>query len=65
MDKEDLIADEYCIGLFGDRRLCRIGALLYSRIVERDTVCLRRLSDNRPTQRRFHRLLEHRHAAHS
>jgi len=60
MDTEDLIADEYCIGLFGDRRLCRIGALLYSRILERDTVCLRRLSDNRPTQRRFHRLLEHR-----
>lgn len=59
MDTEELIADEQCIGLFGDRRLCKTAALLYSRIVERDTVCLRRLSDNRPTQRRFHRLLEH------
>ena len=52
--------DRYCIGTFGDKRLCKIGTLLYSRMVERGTVCLRRLSDNRATQRRFHRLLEHR-----
>lgn len=60
MNTETLVADERCVGLFGDQRLCKIGTLLYSRIVERDTVCLRRLSDDRPTQKRFHRLLEHR-----
>lgn len=52
--------DRLCIGKFGDKRLCRIGTLLYSRMVERGTVCLRRLGDDRATQRRFHRLLEHR-----
>ena len=52
--------DKNCIGTFGDKRLCKTGMLLYSRIVERGTVCLRRLSDERATQRRFHRLLEHR-----
>jgi hypothetical protein len=52
------IDDRYCIGKFGDERLCRIGKLLYSRMVERSTVCLRQLSDTRATQRRFHRLLE-------
>lgn len=54
-----LINDEYCIGDFGDERLCRTGILIYSRMSERGTVCLRRLSDDRATQRRFHRLLEH------
>ena len=54
------IDDRNCIGTFGDRRLCRIGTQLYSRMLERGTVCLRRLSDDRATQRRFHRLLEHR-----
>lgn len=53
------ISDEHCIGGFGDERLCKTGILLYRRMSERGTVCLRRLSDDRPTQRRFHRLLEH------
>ena len=55
-----MLGDEYCIGRFGDKRFCETGKLLYSRMLERGTVCLRRLSDNRATQRRFHRLLEHR-----
>lgn len=59
VDTAELIADEHCIGMFGDKRLCRTGMLLYSRILERGTVCMRRLSDDRATQRRFHRLLEH------
>lgn len=59
MTTADLLGDEYCIGQFGDKRFCRTGKLLYSRMVERCTVCLRRLSDDRATQRRFHRLLEH------
>jgi hypothetical protein len=50
----------HCIGAFGDQRLCKVGALLYSRMLERGTVCLRQLADDRATQRRFHRLLEHR-----
>ncbi|WP_167228270.1 IS4 family transposase [Massilia rubra] len=54
-----LVADAPCIGEFGDKRLCRTGSLLYSRMIERGTVCLRQLSDDRATQRRFHRLLEH------
>lgn len=55
----ELLSDEHCIGEFGDERLCRTGILLYSRMSERGTVCLRRLSDDRATQRCFHRLLEH------
>lgn len=53
------IDNSNCIGTFGDKRLCKIGTLLYSRVIERGTVCLRQLSDDRATQRRFHRLLEH------
>lgn len=52
------IDDRYCIGKFGDKRLCRTGKLLYSRMIERSTVCLRQLSDTRAAERRFHRLLE-------
>lgn len=53
------ISDRNCIGLFGDKRLCRSGSQLFCRMLERGTVCLRQLSDDRATQRRFHRLLEH------
>ena len=52
--------NRHCIGTFGDKRLCNTGTLLYRRMVERNTACLRRLSDDRATQRRYHRLLEHR-----
>jgi hypothetical protein len=59
MDATMLMTDVPCIGEFGDKRLCKTGSLLYSRMIERGTVCLRQLSDDRATQRRFHRLLEH------
>jgi hypothetical protein len=58
MDATEIV-NSNCIGTFGDKRLCKIGTLLYSRVIERGTVCLRQLSDDRATQRRFHRLLEH------
>lgn len=53
------VSDRHCIGLFGDKRLGRSGSQLFSRVLERGTVCLRQLSDDRATQRRFHRFLEH------
>lgn len=59
MSSTSTLGDEYCIGNFGDARFCKTGELLYKRMLERGTVCLRRLSDDRATQRRFHRLLEH------
>ncbi|MBW8900896.1 MAG: IS4 family transposase [Massilia sp.] len=59
MNATDVLGEENCIGVFGDKRLCKTGKLMYSRMFERGTVCLRRLSDDRATQRRFHRLLEH------
>ena len=59
MEATDPVGDEYCIGKFGDKRICNTGKLLYSRMLQRGTGCLRRLSDDRAIQRRFHRLLEH------
>jgi hypothetical protein len=49
--------DRYYIGTFHDQRLADIGELLFSRMMERNTVCLRQLSETRATQRRFQRLL--------
>ena len=54
------IDDRYFIGHFGDQRLSNIGKLLHCRMVERNTVCLRQLSDTDATERRFHRFLESR-----
>jgi hypothetical protein len=59
MGTVDVVDDEYCIGKFGDKRICNTGKLLYSRMLQRGTGCVRRLSDDRATQKRFHRLLEH------
>lgn len=59
MEAVDVAGEEYCIGKFGDKRMCNTGKLLYSRMLQRGTGCLRRLSDDRATQKRFHRLLEH------
>ena len=59
MNTAELVADVHYVGMFGDKRLCKTGMLLYSRILERGTVCLRRLSDDRASQKRFHRLLGH------
>lgn len=59
MNEIQMLGEEYCIGEFGDQRLCKVGKLLYSRMMKRGTVCIRQLADNRATQKRFDRLLEH------
>jgi hypothetical protein len=41
------------IGYFGDVRLARGGALIARRVSERQTVCLRKLSDDRAEQVSF------------
>ncbi len=45
------------IGYFGDERLARNGALMEQRVRERESVCLRKLADNRAEQARFQRFL--------
>lgn len=52
------IDDRYYVGRFGDLRLSNTGKLLHRRMVERNTVCLRQLSDTEAMERRFHRFLE-------
>lgn len=52
------IDDRSYIGWFHDERLSESGRLLYSRMVERNTVCLRELVDDRAMQRRVHRFLK-------
>ncbi len=34
MDEAQMLGDEYCIGEFGDKRLCKTGKLLYGRMRE-------------------------------
>lgn len=46
------------IGYFGDERLARNGTLMEQRVRERESVCLRKLADNRAEQARFRRFLE-------
>lgn len=54
------IAEEgFYVGEFGDRRLKRTGAELCSRMVEQESVCLRRLGRDRATEVRFGRWLSH------
>jgi Transposase DDE domain len=48
---------ELGIGYFGDARLQRNGELILERVVERQTVCLRNLADDRAEQVKFRRLL--------
>jgi hypothetical protein len=45
------------IGNFGDKRLKRNGELIVERMMERQTVCIRNLADNRAEQARIQRLL--------
>ena len=59
MNTEELLADEHCIGLFGDERLCKSGMLFLKRMIERSTVCVRQLSDERAEQKRIYRFLKH------
>lgn len=52
---------EYYLGAFGDQRLSRTGEQLYRRMVEMETVCLRRLGADRATEKRFGRWLGNQH----
>jgi hypothetical protein len=52
-----MVAQEFYVGKFGDRRLARTGAQLYSRMVEQESVCLRRLGRDRAGEMRFGRWL--------
>lgn len=45
------------IGYFGDERLARNGALIVQRVSERQSVCLRKLGDDRAEQLKFRRFL--------
>lgn len=45
------------IGYFGDARLEKNGELITQRVIERQTVCLRNLADDRAEQVKFQRLL--------
>lgn len=45
------------IGYFGDARLARNGALIARRVGERQTVCVRKLADDRSEQVKFRRFL--------
>jgi len=45
------------IGYFGDERRGRSGELLAQRVTDRQTVCLRKLADDRAEQVRFRRFL--------
>lgn len=64
MDDSQVLGDEFCVGKFGDQRLCKSGKLLYKRMTERGTVCIRQLCDKRAELKRFTRLLEHPKVAH-
>jgi hypothetical protein len=48
---------ELGIGYFGDARLQRNGELMVERVVERQTICLRNLGDDRAEQAKLRRLL--------
>src|SRR5713226_21933 len=45
------------VGYFGDTRLERNGALITRRVGERQSVCLRKLADDRGEQAKFRRFL--------
>lgn len=53
----EIAEKEFYVGDFGDDRLGRTGAQLYSRMVEQESVCLRRLGRDRATEVRFGRWL--------
>ena len=48
---------ELVIGYFGDARLGKNGALIAQRVSERQTVCVRKLADDRSEQVKFRRFL--------
>src|SRR6202048_4209521 len=48
---------EMGIGYFGDARLAKNGAIVTQRVSERQTVCIRKLADDRNEQVKFRRFL--------
>jgi hypothetical protein len=52
---EDVSA--FSIGKFGDTRLARIGGLLFKRLLEKLTICIKSLGGNRATEVAFNRFL--------
>ncbi len=48
----------FAIGKFGDTRLMRVGALLFKRMTEKLTVCIKSLGGNRATEVAFNRFLD-------
>ena len=52
---EDL--SSFAIGTFGDMRLAKVGALLFKRIFEKLTICVKSLSGDRATEVAFSRFL--------
>src|SRR5271156_4284934 len=52
---EDVEAFE--IGNFGDLRLAKVGALLFKRLLEKLTICIKSLGGNRATEVAFSRFL--------
>jgi hypothetical protein len=60
----EMDSEEYYVGDFGDVRLRRTGAQLYSRMVERESVCLRKLGGDRAGAMRFGRWLSNPNVTH-
>jgi hypothetical protein len=52
---EDVSA--FAIGRFGDKRLSRLGGLLFKRLCEKLTVCIKSLGGDRATEVAFNRFL--------
>lgn len=48
----------FAIGKFGDTRIMRVGALLFKRMSEKLTVCIKSLGGNRATEVAFNRFLD-------
>ena len=47
----------FTVGKFGDTRLARVGALLFKRICEKLTICVKSLGGDRATEVAFGRFL--------
>jgi hypothetical protein len=59
-----MIGQEYYLGEFGDKRLRKSGSAFYKRMVESESVCLRRLGGNRAGEVRFGRFLSNAKVTH-
>jgi hypothetical protein len=48
---------DFAIGIFGDTRLAKVGALFFKRLLEKLTVCIKSLGGDRATEVAFNRFL--------